>query len=107
MQEGHDLQILDQYAKLSFNNNIHTVHVYCHAYTTGSHKNLNTRQCFAFVSAASKEYRCMLFQNRVLGEQDTPKRGEVTWAWRKLQGRELLNLYSSPKGYEIKNMILI
>jgi hypothetical protein len=37
-----------------------------------------------------------VFENRVLRRIFGPKRNEVTGEWRKLQNRELHNLYSSP-----------
>jgi hypothetical protein len=35
-----------------------------------------------------------VFENRVLGRVFGPKRGEVTWKWRKLHNEELSDLYS-------------
>jgi hypothetical protein len=43
-----------------------------------------------------EEHRLRVFQNRVLGGIFGPKRDEVMGEWRKLHGRELHNLYSSP-----------
>jgi hypothetical protein len=43
-----------------------------------------------------EEHRLRVFENRVLRRIFGPKRDEVTGEWRKLQKRELPNLYSSP-----------
>ena len=37
-----------------------------------------------------------VYDNRVLWRIFGPKRGEVTWEWRKLHNEELNDLYSSP-----------
>jgi hypothetical protein len=37
-----------------------------------------------------------MFENRVLRRIFGPKRDEVTWEWRKLQNKELNDLYCSP-----------
>jgi hypothetical protein len=42
-----------------------------------------------------------MFENRVLRIIFGPKRDEVTWEWRKLQNKELNDLFSSP------NIILV
>jgi hypothetical protein len=43
-----------------------------------------------------EERRLRVFENRVLRRIFRPKRVEVTGEWRKLQSKELHNLYSSP-----------
>jgi len=43
-----------------------------------------------------EEHRLRVFENRVLRRIFWPKRDEVTGKWRKLQNRELNDLYSSP-----------
>jgi len=43
-----------------------------------------------------EEGRLRVFENRVLRRIFGPKRGEVTWEWRKLHNDKLNDLYSSP-----------
>jgi hypothetical protein len=43
-----------------------------------------------------EEHRLRVFENRVLRRIFGPKRDEVTGEWRKLNNKELHDLYSSP-----------
>jgi len=43
-----------------------------------------------------EEHRLRMFENRVLTAIFGPKRGQVTWKWRKIHDEELEDLYSSP-----------
>jgi len=47
------------------------------------------------------ERRLRVFENRVLRRLFGPKRGEVTWEWRKLHNEELNDLYSSPNIFRV------
>jgi hypothetical protein len=53
-------------------------------------------RCEIWSLTLRKEHRLKVFENRVLRRMFGPKRNEVTGEWRKLQNRELHNLYSSP-----------
>jgi hypothetical protein len=48
-----------------------------------------------------EEHRLRVFQNRVLRRIFGPKWDEVTGEWRKLQNKELHDLYSSPRIFRI------
>jgi hypothetical protein len=43
-----------------------------------------------------EEHILRLFENRVLRRIFGPKRGEVTGGWKRLNNKELLDLYTSP-----------
>jgi hypothetical protein len=43
-----------------------------------------------------EEHRLRVFENRALRGIFWPKRGEVTWGWRKIHNEEFHTLYSSP-----------
>jgi hypothetical protein len=43
-----------------------------------------------------EEKRLRVFENRILGRVFGPKRDEVMGGWRKLNNKELCDLYSSP-----------
>jgi hypothetical protein len=42
------------------------------------------------------ECRLQVFENQVLRRMFGPKKGKVTWEWRRLHNEELHALYSSP-----------
>ena len=52
--------------------------------------------CGTWSLTLSEKYRLKVFENRVLRRTFGPKRGEVTWEWRKLQNEELNDVYCSP-----------
>jgi len=52
--------------------------------------------CETWSLTLREKHRLRVFEKRVLRRIFWPKRDEVTWKWRKLQNRELNDLYSSP-----------
>jgi hypothetical protein len=52
--------------------------------------------CETWSLTLREEHRLRVFENRVMRRIFGPKRDEVTGEWRKLDGGELHNLYSSP-----------
>ena len=48
------------------------------------------------VSHIEEEHRLRVFENRVLRKVHGPKRGELTWVWRRLHNEELYDLYCTP-----------
>jgi hypothetical protein len=52
--------------------------------------------CETWSLTLREEQRLKVFENRVLSKIFGPKRGEVTWEWRRLHNEELDDLYSSP-----------
>ena len=52
--------------------------------------------CETWSLVLKEEHRLRVFENRVLRRVFGPKRGEVTWVWRKLHSEKLNDLYCSP-----------
>jgi hypothetical protein len=52
--------------------------------------------CETWSLTLSEKHRLRMFENRVLKRIFEPKMDEVTGKWRKLDSRELHDLYSSP-----------
>jgi hypothetical protein len=52
--------------------------------------------CEAWSLALREEHKLRVFENRVLRRIFGQKRDEVTGEWRKLNNKELRDLYSSP-----------
>ena len=48
-----------------------------------------------------EERRLRLCENRVLRRIFGPKRGEVSWEWRKVHNEELQHLYCSPNIFQV------
>jgi len=48
-----------------------------------------------------EECRLRVFKNRVLRRMFGPKRGEITWEWRRLQKEEFYDLYYSSDVFQM------
>jgi hypothetical protein len=57
--------------------------------------------CESWSLTLREEHRLRVFENRVLRRIFGPKRDEVTSAWRKLNNKELHDVYSSPSKIRI------